>query len=71
MNVAQELGDNDLYDYDVLVRLLSNRFECLHSVPGFTADFAAITRMQILSRMPSLSCVEWDTHRAHPRCDKN
>ena len=27
MNVAQELGDNDLYNYDVLVKLLSDRFD--------------------------------------------
>ena len=31
MNVAQELGDADLYNYDVLVKLLSDRFrECRH-----------------------------------------
>ena len=27
MDVAQELGDNELYNYDVLVKLLSNRFD--------------------------------------------
>ena len=27
MNVAQELGDNELYKYDVLVKLLSDRFD--------------------------------------------
>ena len=27
MNVAQELGDSDLYNYDVLVKLLSDRFD--------------------------------------------
>ena len=27
MNVAQELGDNDHYNYDVLVKLLSDRFD--------------------------------------------
>ena len=27
MNVAQELGDADLYNYDVLVKLLSDRFD--------------------------------------------
>ena len=27
MNVAQELGDNDLYNYDILVKLLSDRFD--------------------------------------------
>ena len=27
MNVAQELGDSDLYNYDILVKLLSDRFD--------------------------------------------
>ena len=27
MNVAQELGDNELYDYDILVKLLGDRFD--------------------------------------------
>ena len=27
MNVAQELGDNDLYNYGVLIKLLSDRFD--------------------------------------------
>ena len=27
MNVAQELADDELYDYDVLVKLLSDRFD--------------------------------------------
>ena len=27
MNVAQELYDRELYDYDVLVKLLSDRFD--------------------------------------------
>ena len=27
MNVAQELGDSDLYNYDVLVKLLGDRFD--------------------------------------------
>ena len=32
MNVAQELGDSDLYNYDVLVKLLSDRFDPASSV---------------------------------------
>ena len=27
MNVAHELGDEELYDYDILVKLLSDRFD--------------------------------------------
>ena len=27
MNVAQELGDDELYDYDILVKLLGDRFD--------------------------------------------
>ena len=39
--------------------------ECQRSVLDFTADLVAIMRMQTPSLMPSQSCVEWDTHRAH------
>ena len=35
MNVAQELGDNDLYNYDVLVKLLSDRFDPASRVSAF------------------------------------
>ena len=27
MNVAQELGDDELYNYDILVKLLGDRFD--------------------------------------------
>ena len=36
MNVAQELGDSDLYNYDVLVKLLSDRFD---PVSAFRSSF--------------------------------
>ena len=39
MNVAQELGDNDLYDYDVLVKLLSDRFDPASRVSAFRSRF--------------------------------
>ena len=39
MNVAQELGDNDLYNYDVLVKLLSDRFEPASRVSAFRSRF--------------------------------
>ena len=35
MNVAQELGDSDLYNYDVLVKLLSDRFDPASRVSAF------------------------------------
>ena len=35
MNVAQELGDNELYNYDVLVKLLSDRFDPASRVSAF------------------------------------
>ena len=35
MNVAQELGDNDIYNYDVLVKLLSDRFDPASRVSAF------------------------------------
>ena len=39
MNVAQELGDNDLYNYDVLVKLLSDRFDPASRVSAFCSRF--------------------------------
>ena len=39
MNVAQELGDNDLYNYDVLVKLLSDRFDPASRVSAFRSRF--------------------------------
>ena len=51
MNVAQELGDNDLYNYDV--KQLSDR---LDPFLDFTADLVATMRMPSL--MPSQNCVE-------------
>ena len=48
MNVAQELGDADLYNYDVLVKLLSDRFLDL----GSMAALAVTTRTLIRLRTP-------------------
>ena len=71
MNVAQELGDNYLYNYDVLVKLLSDRFDPASRVSTFrsrsTADLVATMRMQTHSP----SCVGWDTHRVHRSCDSS
>ena len=39
MNVAQELGDDELYDYDVLVKLLSDRFDPASRVSTFRSRF--------------------------------
>ena len=39
MNVAQELGDNDLYNYDLLVKLLSDRFDPDSRVSTFRSRF--------------------------------
>ena len=39
MNVAQELGDNELYNYDVLVKLLSDRFDPASRVSAFRSRF--------------------------------
>ena len=39
INVAHELGDSDLYNYDVLVKLLSNRFDPVSSVSAFRSRF--------------------------------
>ena len=39
MNVVQELGDNEHYNYDVLVRLLSDRFDPASRVSAFRSRF--------------------------------
>ena len=44
MNVAQELGDNDLYDYDVLLRLLSDWFDPASRVSAFRSRFHGRSR---------------------------
>ena len=44
MNVAQELGDNDLYDYDVLVKLLGERFDPASRVSASRSRFHARSR---------------------------
>ena len=44
MNVAQELGDNDLYNYDMLVKLLSDRFDPASRVSAFRSRFHGRSR---------------------------
>ena len=44
MNVAQELGDNELYNYDVLVKLLSDRFDPASRVSAFLSRFHGRSR---------------------------
>ena len=44
MNVAQELGDNDLYNYDVLVKLLGERFDPASRVSASRSRFHARSR---------------------------
>ena len=44
MNVAPELGDNDLYNYDVLVKLLSDRFDPASRVSEFRSRFHSRSR---------------------------
>ena len=39
MNVAHELGDSDLYNYDVLVKLLSDRFDPASRVSASRSRF--------------------------------
>ena len=44
MNVAQELGDSDLYNYDVLVKLLGDRFDPVSRVSASRSRFHARSR---------------------------
>ena len=38
MNVAQELSDRELYDYDVLIKLLVDRFDPASRVSASASD---------------------------------
>ena len=44
MNVAQELGDNELYNYDVLVKPLSDRFNPVSRMSAFRSRFHGRSR---------------------------
>ena len=44
MNVAQKLGDSELYNYDVLVKLLSDRFDPASRVSAFRSRFHGRSR---------------------------
>ena len=44
MNMVQELGDNKLYNYDVLVKLLSDRFDPASRVSAFRSRFHGRSR---------------------------
>ena len=44
MNVAQELGDSDLYSYDVLIKLLGDRFDPASRVSASRSRFHARSR---------------------------
>ena len=74
MNVAQELGDNDLCNYDVLVKLLSDRFDPASRVSAFRSRFHGRSRRHHEDAdtfADAQSCVGWDTHRVHRNCDRN
>ena len=44
MNVAQELGDDELYDYDILVKLLGDRFDPVSRVSASRSRFHGRSR---------------------------
>ena len=44
MNVAQELGDDELYDYDILVKLLGDRFDPASCVSASRSRFHGRSR---------------------------
>ena len=69
MNVAQELGDSDLYNYDVLVKLVSDRFDPASRVSAFRSRFHgrfgrhhedADAFADALAEL-----CRWDTHKVH------
>ena len=69
MNVAQKQGDNELYNYDVLVKLLSDRFDPASRVSAFRSRFHGQSRRHhedadaFADALAELS--GWDTHKAH------
>ena len=74
MNVAQELGDNDLYNYDVLVKLLGDWFDPASRVSASSSRFHARSRrqrMQTPSLMPSLSCAGSVIRKVRRNYDRN
>ena len=70
MNVAQELTDRELYNYDVLVKLLSARFDPASRVLASRSRFHG-RKTQTHTPMPSQSCVDWATHKAHRNFGKS
>ena len=60
MNVAQELGDDELYDYDILVKLLGDRFDPASRVSASRSRFMA--GHDVITRM--LNYAGLATHRA-------
>ena len=77
MNVAQKLGDDELYDYDVLVKLLSDRFDPASRVSASRSRFHGRLRRHhedanvYAYAITSLSCVMWVIHKAHRSFDRN
>ena len=73
MNVAQELGDNELYNYDVLVKLLSDRFDPASRVSAFRSRFHGRSRRhhEDADTFADALAELWDIHRVHRNCDRN
>ena len=75
MNVAQELGDSNLYNYDVLVKLLSDRFDPASRVSAFRSQFHGRSRRHhddadtFADSLSELCRVRY--HRAHRNYDRN
>ena len=63
MNVAQELADDELYDYDTLVKLLSARFDL--------ASRVSASRSRLHTLILSPNDAKWDTRKAHRSCVRN
>ena len=69
MNVVQGLGDDELHDYDILVKLLGDRFQRLMSRPpgpDSVAGYDVIMKTQLIRLLTlSQTYVMSATHRAH------
>ena len=75
MNVVQELGDDELYNYDILVKLLGNRFDPASCVSASRSRYHGRLRhhheAHIRLLMLSQTYIVSATHRAHRNFDRS
>ena len=66
-NVAQELGDDELYDYDILVKLLSNRFDPASRVSASRSRFHGRSRRHLEDADSFADAITEQCHVGYPQ----